>query len=298
MDDEPKVETLPLAGAEAVFETVAISSLVVDDRYQSRAAMDTSVIADYAIAIRQAGHWPFPPIKLVSQIVVDGFHRIEAAKLVLADPETSSELRRNLQAVPCHRIPVNVARDDVPDVALRHALASNHTHGLRRSQADKRRAVELALTAWPNDSDRTIGKLTGTSHTFVGKVRTKEEVATLPPEDVYTESPTKEEVATLPPEDVYTESRESCSGTAQSGVQASDSAKPQMPRRPFIDSVTDAMQSLGNLNKHLTACKSLNEAAYLACRNAMLVVNENLESLLEDARAAESRLRGLNNEPH
>jgi hypothetical protein len=67
-------------------------------------------------------------------------------------------------------------------LALQHALAANQTHGLRRTQADKRRSVELAIEQWAIESDRQIAKLTGTTHPFVAKVRRELYVETLPPE--------------------------------------------------------------------------------------------------------------------
>jgi hypothetical protein len=162
--------------------SVSLASIVIDDRFQTRAAIDHAAIEDYIEAIRVRGRWPFPPIKIVSQFLVDGFHRVTAAKLVAADRGTSAELRRSLQDIPCERVLVDLSSDDVPDLALQHALAANHTHGLKRTNADKRRAIELALKCWPDRSDREIAKLTGTSHPNVGTVRGELKVEILPPE--------------------------------------------------------------------------------------------------------------------
>jgi hypothetical protein len=179
--------------------SVSLASIVIDKRFQTRVAMDQGAIADYADAIRQAGVWPFPPIKVVRQVLVDGFHRIEAARRVIAAPETPADLRKALQAIPCERVAVDPANNDISDLALQHALAANHTHGLRPSNADKRRAVELALDMWPDKSDREIAKLTQTSHTFASTVRGELQVATLPRESE-PESALDDlrEVATLP----------------------------------------------------------------------------------------------------
>jgi len=181
--------------------SVSLASIVIDTRFQIRAAMDESVVADYFDAIRQEGRWPFPPIEIVSQFLVDGFHRIKAVRRVIAAADTSADLRKALQNIPCKRLAVDLAIDDVPDLALQHALAANQTHGLRRSNADKRRAVELALDRWPSKSDREIATMTGTSHPFVGRVRGELKLETLPldsepvsvPDDPFG-------VETLPPE--------------------------------------------------------------------------------------------------
>jgi hypothetical protein len=44
-------------------------------------------------------------------------------------------------------------------------------HGLRRSNADKRRSVELALAEWPKLSDVEIGRICAVGKTLAGEVR-------------------------------------------------------------------------------------------------------------------------------
>lgn len=160
--------------------SIMLASLVVNNEFQTRVEMNEDAIADYADAIRNAGRWAFPPIKVVRQVLVDGFHRIEAARRVIASRETNDDLRKSLQSIPCERVEVDPANHDITGLALQHALAANQTHGLRRSNADKRRAIELALKRWPDRSDREIAKLTGTSHPNVGTVRAELRVEILP----------------------------------------------------------------------------------------------------------------------
>ena len=181
-------------------QLISLESLVIDTKYQTRVSMNECAIADYADAIRQAGVWPFPPIKVVRKVLVDGFHRIEAARRVIAAPGTPADLRRALQNIPCERVEVDPANNDISDLALQHALAANHAHGLRPSNADKRRAVELALDRWPDKSDREIATMTGTSHPFVGRVRGELALETLPLETESESAPDHPlEVETLPP---------------------------------------------------------------------------------------------------
>ena len=54
-----------------------------------------------------------------------------------------------------------------------HALGENHKHGLRRTNADKRRAVELALAdkEWRKWSDRKIAEHCGVHHQLVARIR-------------------------------------------------------------------------------------------------------------------------------
>lgn len=79
---------------------------------------------------------------------------------------------------------------------------------------------------------------------------------------------------------------EASQSTSCQNTSKSVSAKTCLPKRPLVDSVTDAMQALGSLNKHLAAVKHLNPGRYAACRQAMKIIDENLEQLLEDAKAA------------
>jgi hypothetical protein len=178
--------------------SIMLASLVVNNEFQTRVEMNEDAIADYADAIRNAGRWPFPPIKVVRQVLVDGFHRIEAARRVIAAPETPADLRKSLLSVPCERVDVDPANHDITVLAMQHAVAANQTHGLRRTTADKRRSVELALEHWSNESDRQIALLTGTTHPFVAKVRRGLQVETLPPQPTVSSCDFAAKVETLP----------------------------------------------------------------------------------------------------
>ena len=69
-------------------QSIMIASIVVNSDFQIRAERNKDAITEYVEAIQQAGRWPFPPIKVVSQFLVDGFHRLEAAKRVIVVPST------------------------------------------------------------------------------------------------------------------------------------------------------------------------------------------------------------------
>ncbi len=62
--------------------------------------------------------------------------------------------------------------------ALKHALGANAVHGQRRTNADKRRCVELAIKEFASLSSRAIAELCGVSKTFVENIRPSE-VATV-----------------------------------------------------------------------------------------------------------------------
>ena len=55
--------------------------------------------------------------------------------------------------------------------AIAYAIKSNSTHGLARSNADKRRAVCLALQEFSNRSDRALAEMCKTSQPFVSSIR-------------------------------------------------------------------------------------------------------------------------------
>ena len=106
---------------------------------QARVALSNPVIREYADALAQGDE--FPPIDVyfddTTYWLADGFHRLQAAK----------EAGMVALAVTVHQ---GGKRE-----ALLHALGANETHGLRRTDADRRHAVELMLAdpewrAWNN----------------------------------------------------------------------------------------------------------------------------------------------------
>ena len=116
-------------------ETIKISEL---DRngLQTRVALDEQTVNDYAEAMR--GRAKFPPVIVFRDgskrklYLADGFHRVEAAQ------------RAGFKAVKA-----DVKAGAFAD-ALKYALGANANHGLRRSNADKRRTLEMA---WENRRD-------------------------------------------------------------------------------------------------------------------------------------------------
>jgi hypothetical protein len=85
----------------------------------------------------------------------DGFHRVDAARKIGRETIVA-EIRKGS------------ARD-----AILHGVGSNASHGLRRTQADKRRAVERLLKdpEWARWSDRKIAEIAKVDHKTVGTIR-------------------------------------------------------------------------------------------------------------------------------
>lgn len=137
-------------------EAVRIGALTTDPALSCRVKMDAATVAEYAEAMR-AGV-AFPPIVVFQDgkgalLVADGHHRVAAA--------TAAELAE---------LPAELRQGGRRE-ALLYAAGANAAHGLRRSTADKRRAVLLVLAAFPKWSDRKIAEACGVDHKTVGTAR-------------------------------------------------------------------------------------------------------------------------------
>lgn len=142
---------------EWVIRTVPITDLHRDPRLQARATIDEGVVADYADAMEAGAVFPPPSVFDDGErlLVVDGHHTIRAA-----------------EARKCATIEVRVTRGTLEDATL-CAAGANARHGLRRTSADKRRAVAMVLAsedsgAW---TDGKIAAICGVSDKLVAAVR-------------------------------------------------------------------------------------------------------------------------------
>lgn len=122
---------------------------------QARAQTCQFTVNEYSE--RMAAGVKFPPIVVfhdgADYYLADGFHRLLAA-----------------QANHSKTIEADV-RKGVSADARWFAAGSNQTHGLRRTNGDKRKAVEIALQLKPNLSDRGIAEHCGVSDHLVADVR-------------------------------------------------------------------------------------------------------------------------------
>jgi hypothetical protein len=127
----PDGSTIELPPGAIAFEKIAVDNIEATAATQMRVRLDRGIIDQYAEDMLNGD--PFPPIHVYREentdrnILADGFHR--------------------------HRGAINAEREDIGcwiypggmKEALIHALGSNHGHGFRRTNADKRHAVEMAL---------------------------------------------------------------------------------------------------------------------------------------------------------
>jgi hypothetical protein len=153
---QPAAVAVPAAAEPTL---IALSDIVRNGGTQMRAALDPDTITEYADAMRANGWGTFPPVVLfydgATYHLGDGFHRTEAAARVgIAD------------------IPADVRSGTRRDAVL-HAAGANASHGLRRTNADKRRSVMALLedVEWRSWSDNEISRRCNVSPTFVGTLR-------------------------------------------------------------------------------------------------------------------------------
>lgn len=138
-----------------MIKKLKLSEIVTDAGTQVRAGVNEATVADYAGALADGAK--FPPVIVFHDgsryIAADGFHRIKAA------------MRIGAAQIEC-----DVRKGGKTD-ALKFALGCNAHHGLRRTNADKRHAVGMALREFPKLSDRALAEMCVVSDTFVGDIR-------------------------------------------------------------------------------------------------------------------------------
>jgi hypothetical protein len=140
----PRVEPVPLAR-------------IKDGGAQMRIEMRAETVNEYASEMLDGAI--FPPVLVFYDgsdfWLADGFHRVEAKRKIGHDT-IDAEIR------------AGSSRD-----AILHGTGANASHGLRRTQADKRRAVERLLKdpEWAQWSDRKIAEVAKVDHKTVGAVR-------------------------------------------------------------------------------------------------------------------------------
>jgi hypothetical protein len=136
---------------------ISLEKITINAGTQSRAKIDENVVAEYADSMKDGVK--FPPAVVfhdgAEYFLADGFHRYFAAKKC-GSPGIFCDVREG------------TLRD-----AILFSFSANGTHGLRRTAADKRKAVMAMLEdiEWQDWSDREIARQCCVSHPFVSAIR-------------------------------------------------------------------------------------------------------------------------------
>lgn len=142
---------------------VNLKEIRIDGGTQGRVELNQDVVAEYAEIVRDGAD--LPPVTLFNDgtdlWMADGFHRFFG--YMAADRAS---------------IPADVRVGSQRDAVL-YSVGANTSHGLRRTNADKRKAVLTILgdPEWSQWSDRKIAEACGVGHPFVAAVRNPERAA-------------------------------------------------------------------------------------------------------------------------
>lgn len=140
-----------------VIAEVRVKAIRIDGDTQARVMLDERTIDEYAEAIK--GGARLPPVVVfydgTAYWLGDGYHRVYA-HVRLGTLKTECEIRGG-------------GRRD----AILYAVGANAIHGLKRSNADKHRAVEMLLldAEWARNSNRWIAERCSVSSDMVDRAR-------------------------------------------------------------------------------------------------------------------------------
>jgi uncharacterized ParB-like nuclease family protein/FtsZ-binding cell division protein ZapB len=234
-------------------ETIKISDITLDAGTQTRVELNEDRVSMFHEIIEEIGD--MDPVEItfdgLKYYLTDGFHRVMAHTRATRD-----------------YIEANVTPGTLED-AIRRSLSANAKHGLPRSNADRRKSVNIALDheKWGKLSARDIAKMCVVSHTFVSNVISErsgkpkkdkpvklKNVVEAPLE----ERPTKEEpplkVATLPEDDmvqeVLAENEQLKDRLAVAAMDATDEEKELAQ-----ETIEELRTTVKNLNLELDAVK-------------------------------------------
>lgn len=146
-----------VTGTDAAGELLALEVIHLDGGTQPRAAISADVVDEYAEAMREGV--AFPPVVVYNDgetyWLADGFHRYHAA-----------------QAAGLDSIRAEVKSGQLREAVL-YSVSANADHGLRRTNADKRRSVLRLLEdpEWSKWSDREIARRCRVHHDLVSTLR-------------------------------------------------------------------------------------------------------------------------------
>lgn len=268
-----------------------ISAIRIDGGTQPRAQLNESAVAEYAEAMTEGVSLPAVTVFFDGSEywLADGFHRYHGHK--------------RIGALKIATDVINGTRRD----AVLHSVGANATHGLRRTNEDKRRAVETLLhdAEWAKWSDREIARKCGVSHDFANRIR-KESLSSndseRPAERTYT---TKHgTTATMQTAGIGKTQAESPASNAT--LQAEPPVAPQLaPRKPAAQiapapagEAEELRDQLSEISRNLQDTIADNEsmARVFEADDKLAAAIDEAKRYREQNRILEDRVRGLMNE--
>lgn len=138
-------------------KTLALSAIRTNGGTQTRVQLNAAAVKEYGEAMTEGVH--FPPVIVffdgTDHWLADGFHRVQAS-MDIGALSIDAEIRPGNQ------------RD-----ARLYSAGANGSHGVQRTNEDKRRAVQtlLADAEWAKWSDREIARQCKVHHQMVSNMR-------------------------------------------------------------------------------------------------------------------------------
>jgi hypothetical protein len=255
-------------------KVLKFSQIRIDGGTQMRVSINQDKVAEYAEKMRDKEN--FPPIKATFDGSVywlyNGFHRYFAAQ---ASGATTIEVEYKPGTM-----------EDAQDLAL----SANHDNGLPRTNEDKRKSVETAISMerHANKSDRDIAKLCKVSVSFVGAVR-RPEIKEKQAKNVakhYENKPTKtsESVVELHPDADPKPSLTQDYGPDEQELKANELA--EQADREIFNLMLESDSALATAYEEIKRLTFLN--AQMEIRIAALMTEKN--EAIKDAKRAQAQL--------
>lgn len=144
---------------------LSTDKIILDWQAQPRAHMNSEIVEEYTEAWKDGAQ--FPPVIVfsdgVSYWLADGWHRVNGAK-----------------AAGIEEIDADVRAGALRDAIL-YSVGANSSHGVRRTNEDKRRAVTVMLqdAEWGVYSNRQIAKMCNVSDVLVLNIRKEIDTANI-----------------------------------------------------------------------------------------------------------------------
>lgn len=166
-------------------KTIKLAVISIDGGTQQRAIIHEDTVHEYAEAMKCGAK--FPPVTVfhdgANHWLADGFHRYHAHRLAEIN-EMQADIVTGTQRE-----------------AILYSASANATHGIRMTNADKRKAVMMLLQdkEWSQWSDRAIAQHCNVTHPFVSKLR--EELAPKPEKPQKKQEPAKPVVTVTTPKE-------------------------------------------------------------------------------------------------